>query len=58
MRVDNLNNDEKLAYTSPEERYHISSSTRYPVNLFQWLKKNQNDPITKVLLQSDKLVLC
>jgi hypothetical protein len=39
---------EKLPYTDPRERYHISPSQHFPLNIGQFLRKNPGDPALKV----------
>jgi hypothetical protein len=41
---------EPLAYSDPKTHYHIASSTRYYLNVQQWLGKHANDPALKVFI--------
>jgi hypothetical protein len=40
---------EPLPYSDPLSHYHIeSSSTRYHINIYNWLGKHESDPAIKV----------
>lgn len=39
---------DKLPYTNPKERYHISPSQRYPLDIEPFLQENSGDPALKV----------
>ena len=45
--VPNEDND-KLPYTSPKDRYHISSSQDHPLYIGNFLRENERDPALKV----------
>ncbi|KAH6911435.1 hypothetical protein BKA70DRAFT_1035591, partial [Coprinopsis sp. MPI-PUGE-AT-0042] len=35
--------DDPLPFTSPLERYHISKSDAFPINVLNWIEKNPDD---------------
>ena len=35
---------EPLPYSDPQSHYHISSSTRYHINIYNWIGKHSGDP--------------
>ncbi|KAG1852171.1 hypothetical protein F4604DRAFT_1933740 [Suillus subluteus] len=35
---------EPLPYSDPEHHYHISTSTRYHINIYKWLVQHESDP--------------
>lgn len=37
-----------LPYSDPECHYHISTSTRYHVNIYKWLAQHESDPALNV----------
>jgi hypothetical protein len=39
---------EPLPYSDPECHYHISTSTRYHVNIYKWLAQHESDPALNV----------
>jgi hypothetical protein len=43
---------EPLPYSDPLCHYHISSSTRYYVNIYNWLANHKSDPALKVTFSS------
>ena len=40
--------EDRLPYTNPKDRYHISSAQKYPLNVGQFLRDNRGDPALKV----------
>ena len=42
------NDEEKLAYASPAERYHIAQSQRHHDNILNWVASFENDPALHV----------
>ena len=42
------NDEEKLAYSSPAERYHIAQSQRHHDNILNWLGSFGDDPALTV----------
>ena len=38
---------DKLPYTNPKDRYHISSSQNYPLSLGTFIRNNEGDPALK-----------
>ena len=45
--VSNREHD-KLPYTNPKDRYHISSAQNYPLNIGEFLRDNAGDYALKV----------
>jgi hypothetical protein len=41
---------ELLAYSDPKAHYHIAGSTRYYLNVQQWLGRHADDPALKVFI--------
>jgi len=39
---------EPLPYSDPQSHYHISTGTRYPVNIYKWLRQHVSDPAFNV----------
>ncbi|KAG2342173.1 hypothetical protein BDR05DRAFT_976596 [Suillus weaverae] len=39
---------EPLPYSDPHSHYHISTSTRYHVNIYKWLRQHESDPTLNV----------
>src|SRR5271170_5443614 len=39
-----FHDEDPLPYTSPSSHYHISESTRYPLNITAWLSTHKDDP--------------
>jgi hypothetical protein len=40
--------NDRLPYTNPKDRYHISSAQKYPLHIGEFLRDNRGDPALKV----------
>ena len=40
--------NDRLPHTNPKDRYHISSSQTYPLDIGKFLRENKGDPALKV----------